>query len=347
MSEQKQEFGSVREEAEEFRSRFQALRAEIGKVIVGLDEVVAGVLTTLFAGGHCLLEGVPGLGKTMLVRTLSEALDLGFSRIQFTPDLMPADIIGTNMIVEDERGNRSQEFRAGPVFANVILADEINRATPKTQSALLEAMQEHTVSVARTVHRLDEPFFVLATQNPIEMEGTYPLPEAQLDRFFFKLLVDYPNHEELTTIVERTTKRDVPRAEKIMDGKDMRRWMGFVRDVPVAPKVMDYAVRLTMATRPGVSSEGDGGVPRVESVGRYVRFGSSPRGAQALLLAGKVNALRDARFNVAFEDIRAAALPALRHRVLMNFEAEADGVASDQIIRDVLEHVSTTGSKVA
>ncbi len=325
---------SVQETAQEFRDRYSRLGAEIGKVIVGAEPIVEGVLTCLFAGGHCLLEGVPGLGKTMLVRTLSEALDLAFSRIQFTPDLMPADIIGTNMIVEDEHGNREFRFRPGPIFANTVLADEINRATPKTQSALLEAMQEHTVSVARTVHKLEEPFFVLATQNPIEMEGTYPLPEAQMDRFLFKLLVDYPSREGLAAILERTTKREVPHGEPVMDGKEIVQWQGFVRDVPVAPQVADYAVRLVLATQPG-----SGFGP--ERVQRYVRFGASPRGAQALLLAGKVTALRAGRFNVSFDDIKGAALPSLRHRVLLNFEAEADNVTSDAILADVLAHVET------
>ena len=324
--------GSVREAAAEFRDRFNALRNEIGKVIVGSEETVDGVLTCLFGGGHCLLEGVPGLGKTMLVKTLSEALDLNFSRIQFTPDLMPADIIGTTMIVEDDHGRREQQFKPGPIFGNIILADEINRATPKTQSALLEAMQEHTVSVARKIHVLDPPFFVLATQNPIEMEGTYSLPEAQLDRFFFKLVVTYPNHADLVAILDRTTQRDTPKGSKVMDGVTILRWMSFVRDVPVAPKVTDYAVKLVLATQPGNALAPD-------LVNRYVRFGSSPRGAQALLLAGKVNALRDGRFNVSFEDIGKAALSALRHRVLLNFEAEADAVNSDQIISDILETV--------
>jgi len=326
---------NVQQTAEEFRERYNNLNQEIAKVIVGAQEIVQGSLTGMFAGGHCLLEGVPGLGKTMLVRTLSEALDLRFSRIQFTPDLMPADIIGTNMIVEDEHGGREFQFRHGPIFANIVLADEINRATPKTQSALLEAMQEHTVSVARTIHRLDEPFFVLATQNPIEMEGTYPLPEAQMDRFLFKLIVDYPNHEDLVTILDRTTKREVLHGQKVMDGSEITRWQAFVRDVPVAPEVMDYVVRLIIATQP----ETGAGPDRVR---KYVRFGSSPRGAQALMLAGKVNALRAARFNVSFDDIRAAALPALRHRVLLNFEAEADGVTADAIVTDILEHVATT-----
>ena len=329
----------VTQTAEEFRERYARVSQEVAKVIVGMQEVVDGVLTGLFAGGHCLLEGVPGLGKTMLVRTLSEALDLQFSRIQFTPDLMPADIIGTNMIVEDEHGQREFRFRAGPIFANVVLADEINRATPKTQSALLEAMQEHTVTVARTVHRLEEPFFVMATQNPIEMEGTYPLPEAQMDRFFFKLLVDSPGQQDLVEILERTTKREIPHGEKVMDGTEINRWQGFVRDVPVAPEVTEYAVRLVLATHPGKGV----GPDRVE---KYVRFGSSPRGAQALLLAGKVSALRAGRFNVSFNDIRQAALPALRHRVLLNFEAEADGVPSDAVVADVLEHVKAT-AKVA
>lgn len=323
---------SVEQTAEEFRGEFEKLQAEIGKVIVGSQDVVDGVLTAMFGGGHCLLEGVPGLGKTMLVRTLSQALDLSFSRIQFTPDLMPADIIGTNMIAEDDEGNREFRFRPGPIFANVVLADEINRATPKTQSSLLEAMQEHTVSVARTIHTLDEPFFVLATQNPIEMEGTYPLPEAQLDRFMFKLLVDYPTQKDLHEIIDRTTKRVMPEGQKVMDGGTIRKWQDFVRDVAVAPQVTDYAVRLVLATQPG-----SGFVP--DMVNTYVRFGSSPRGAQALLLGGKVNALRGGRFNVSFEDIRKTALLALRHRVLLNFEAEADGVASDAIIENVLENI--------
>jgi len=327
----------VHEAAEKFRADFDVLQSEIGKVIVGGKEIVEGVLTCLFAGGHCLLEGLPGLGKTLMIRTLSEAVDLGFSRIQFTPDLMPADIIGTNIIVDDDRGGREFQFRPGPVFSNIILADEINRATPKTQSALLEAMQEHTVSVARTVHRLEEPFFVMATQNPIEMEGTYPLPEAQLDRFFFKLAVGYPNRNELAEILERTTKREIPKGSKVMDGRAILKWQGFVRDVVAAPQITDYAVRLTMGTQPGTETSTD-------LVNKYVRFGSSPRGAQALLLAGKVSALRDGRFNVSFGDVQAAALPALRHRILINFEAEADGVASEQIIGDLLKKLPT-GSK--
>ncbi|HQH67805.1 MAG TPA: AAA family ATPase, partial [Candidatus Hydrogenedentes bacterium] len=307
------------EAAAGFRDDFQRLHEEIAKVIVGAQPVIDGVLTCLFAGGHCLLEGVPGLGKTLLVRTLSQALDLQFSRIQFTPDLMPADIIGTNIVVEDESGNREFRFRQGPIFANIILADEINRATPKTQSALLEAMQEHTVSVARTSHRLEEPFFVMATQNPIEMEGTYTLPEAQLDRFFFKLLVTFPGGDDLAMILDRTTQREMPRGEKVMDAARLTHWAGLVRDVPVAPQVTSYVVRLVTATHPENPEA-------PEIVRQYVRYGSSPRGAQALLLAGKVNALRAGRFNVSFNDIQKTAHSALRHRVLLNFEAEADGV---------------------
>lgn len=322
----------VRKTAEEFREHFDTLHAEVSKVIVGNAAIIDGVLTALFAGGHCLLEGVPGLGKTMLVKVLSTALDLDFSRIQFTPDLMPADIIGTNMIIEDEGGNREYQFRHGPLFANIVLADEINRATPKTQSALLEAMQEKTVSVARTIHELEQPFFVLATQNPIEMEGTYPLPEAQLDRFLFKVLVPYPTHEELMTILDRTTKREMPTTERVMDGHTVNRWQGFVREVPVAPQVMGYAAKLVMGTQPSTPVATD-------LVRQYVRFGASPRGAQALMLAGKVSALRDGRFNVSFDDVRAAAKAALRHRVLLNLEAEADDVGADQIVDHLMDAI--------
>ena len=329
----------VEQAAESFRADFDKLRAEIGKVIVGNLDIVDGVLTSLFGGGHCLLEGVPGLGKTMLVRTLSEALHLSFSRIQFTPDLMPADIIGTNMINEDEKGNREVQFRQGPIFAHILLADEINRATPKTQSALLEAMQEHTVSVARTIHKLDEPFFVLATQNPIEMEGTYPLPEAQVDRFFFKLIVEFPTQDDLVTILDRTTARESLHAGNVMNGDEIVKWQGFVRDVAVAPQVTDYAVRLVLATQPKNPF-----APKM--VNDYVRFGSSPRGAQALLLAAKVTALRGGRYNVGFEDIKKAAKPALRHRILLNFEAEADNVTSDAVVEAILEHVAEA-AKVA
>jgi len=320
--------------AEDFRSDFQRLHDEVAKVIVGGEPIIDGVLTCLFAGGHCLLEGVPGLGKTLLVRTLSEALNLNFSRIQFTPDLMPADIIGTNIIAEDETGHREFRFRPGPIFANIVLADEINRATPKTQSALLEAMQEHTVSVARHIHKLEEPFFVLATQNPIEMEGTYTLPEAQLDRFFFKLLVDYPNEKDLMSILDRTTVREIAHGSPVMDATAISKWQGLVRDVAAAPQVVNYAVRLVLATQPAKDHATD-------LVNKYVRFGSSPRGAQALLLGGKVTALRAGRYNVSFEDIRTAALPALRHRIIRNFEADADGVSADQIVADLVSRIDT------
>lgn len=325
--------------AAQFRDDFQRLHDEIAKVIVGSEHVIDGVLTCLFAGGHCLLEGVPGLGKTLLVRTLSQSLSLQFSRIQFTPDLMPADIIGTNIVVEDEAGNREFRFRQGPIFANIVLADEINRATPKTQSALLEAMQEHTVSVARTSHRLEEPFFVMATQNPIEMEGTYTLPEAQLDRFFFKLLVTFPTGDDLGMILDRTTQREMPHGERVMDAARLTEWAGLVRDVPVAPQITSYVVRLVTATHPESPDA-------PEIVKQYVRYGSSPRGAQALLLAGKVNALRAGRFNVSFNDIQKTAHSSLRHRILLNFEAEADGVSPDQLVDTLLKAVDTK-AKVA
>ena len=320
----------IEEKATEFRKDFDDLHREISTVIVGCDAIIDGVLTCLFANGHCLLEGVPGLGKTMLVKTLSDTLDSKFSRIQFTPDLMPADIVGTNMVLEDEQGHREVSFRPGPIFANILLADEINRATPKTQSALLEAMQEHTVTIANKTHILEEPFFVLATQNPIEMEGTYPLPEAQVDRFFFKLLLDSPSHDVLVEILNRTTTKETPEASTVINGQKIVQWREFVREVVVAPKVMDYAVSLIRATQPGNDVA-------TEKVNAYVRFGSSPRGAQALLLAGKVSALRAGRYNVSFEDLRQAAHPALRHRVLLNFEAEADQINSDGVIDSILE----------
>jgi len=318
--------------AEEFRAEYGRLKAEVSKVIVGHDEIIHGVLTCLFVGGHALLEGVPGLGKTLLVRTLSTALQLDFSRIQFTPDLMPADIIGTNIVMETPDGRRQFEFQRGPLFAQIVLADEINRATPKTQSALLEAMQEHSITSGGTTYKLKEPFFVLATQNPIEQEGTYPLPEAQLDRFLFKLLVNYSSHDELRTVLDRTTKNEWPKAEKVMDGATIVRFQQLVREVIVAPHVQDYGIRLTMATHP----EGEF-APDVTN--RYIRWGSSPRGAQTLVLAAKVRALLEGRYNVSFEDLRRVYLPAMRHRVLLNFEAQAEGVESDTVLLQVLEHV--------
>ncbi len=327
---------TMQAQAEQFRDRYGNVREMIGRVIVGHDEIVQGVLTAILCGGHCLLEGVPGLGKTMLVRTLAEVLELNFNRIQFTPDLMPADILGTNMIVEDESGRRKFEFQRGPVFTQILLADEINRATPKTQSAMLETMQEGTVTAGGHRYELDKPFFVLATQNPIEQEGTYPLPEAQLDRFLFKLVVGYSNREDLNTIVERTTRGDRPTLTKVMDGPEIRRWQALVREVILAPHVQDYLVRLTLATHPD-------GPHSVAVTNQYVRWGSSPRGAQTLALAAKVRALLDARFNVSFEDVRRVYLPAMRHRVVLNFEAQAEGVESDRVLMEILEKVNEKG----
>ncbi len=323
---------SMQRRAEQFRDAYARMQTEIGKVIVGHTEIVHGVLTCLFVGGHTLLEGVPGLGKTLLVRTLSQVLDLAFNRIQFTPDLMPADIIGTNIISESQDGKRVFSFQPGPLFAQIVLADEINRATPKTQSALLEAMQEHSVTVGGTIHRLKEPFFVMATQNPIEQEGTYPLPEAQLDRFFFKLLVNYSNRQEIATILERTTRGETPQPEKVMDGEEIRQWQQLIREVLVAPPVQDYAIRLVLATHP----QGEFATP---DTNKYIRCGASPRAAQALVLAGKVRALLEGRYNVSFEDIRRVYLPALRHRLLLNFEAQAENIASDTVLAQVLNEV--------
>jgi MoxR-like ATPase len=327
---------NVEEKAAGFRAAFSELREEVGKVIVGgaggggAGEAVDAVLTCVFAGGHCLLEGAPGLGKTMLVRTLSEALDLRFSRIQFTPDLMPADIIGTNVLMRDEEGNQLIRFQKGPIFSQVLLADEINRATPKTQSALLEAMQEQNVTVAGQTYALTPPFIVLATQNPIEMEGTYPLPEAQLDRFFFKLKVEYPGYEDLLSIVERTTSGALPVLEQILAAPEIAEFQDLIRAVPASPAVLDYAVRLVYATHPDREKA-------IEEVRRFVRYGSSPRGAQSLILAAKVYALLDGRFTIDFDDVRRASLPSLRHRLILSFQGEAEGVDPDSIVRAVVE----------
>src|SRR6266403_3506048 len=323
---------SMQQRAEQFRQAYNKLYAEIAKVIVGHTDIVHGVLTCLFVGGHTLLEGVPGRGKTLLVRTLSQAIDLNFNRVQFTPDLMPSDIMGTNIISEGADGKRVFSFQPGPLFAQIVLADEINRATPKTQSALLEAMQEHSVTVGGTIHRLQEPFFVMATQNPIEQEGTYPLPEAQLDRFFFKLIVNYSGREEMATILDRTTRNEWPQAEKVMSGDEIRTWQGLVREVLVAPPVQDYAIRLVLATHP------QGGFATADT-NKYIRCGASPRGAQALVLAGKVRALLEGRYNVSFEDIRRVYLPALRHRILLNFEAQAENIPCDVVLQQVLKEV--------
>ncbi len=331
---------SIEKELEAFRADFARLQAEVGRVIVGQREVVEQTLIALVAGGHVLLEGVPGLGKTLLVRTIADAVSLSFSRIQFTPDLMPADILGTRVIVENEAGAKQFVFRAGPVFAHVLLADEINRATPKTQSALLEAMQEQTVTVFGEQHRLPHPFLTLATQNPLEQEGTYPLPEAQLDRFFFKVLVPRPAHAEVLEICDRTTGTVTPRAEKVIDGPRLLAMRELSRRIPVPQPVKDYAVRCVLATHPRAS----GGIDAVE---RFVRYGSSPRGAQALILAAKVRALVHGRTNAAFEDVRLLAKPVLRHRTLVNFEAEAEGRTSDSIVEEVLANVKEVGDEVA
>jgi MoxR-like ATPase len=333
---------SIETRAAQFADRYKAVYKQLGRVIVGHNDILHGVLTCLFVGGHALLEGVPGLGKTLLVRTLAQTLDLDFSRIQFTPDLMPADILGTNMIVEDQSGHRQFQFQKGPVFTQILLADEINRATPKTQSALLEAMQEKSVSIAGEVYQLKPPFFVMATQNPIEQEGTYPLPEAQLDRFFFKLVVGYSSRDELNTIIDRTTKGTIVHPDKVMDGEEIVQWQQLVREVILAPHVQDYIARLTLATHP----EGPFAVPITN---QYLRWGSSPRGAQTLTLAAKVRALLSGRYNVSFEDVRRVFLPALRHRVILNFEAEAEGIDPDKVLLEVLEKVPEKGegTKVA
>ena len=320
----------MQQQATEFQGRYAALREQIGRVIVGHDEIVHGVLTCLFVGGHCLLEGVPGLGKTLLIRTLATTLNLDFNRIQFTPDLMPADILGTNMVLETDDGRRIFEFQKGPIFTQICLADEINRATPKTQSAMLETMQEGTVTVAGVRHELQKPFFVMATQNPIEQEGTYPLPEAQLDRFMFKLVVGYSTREELSTIVDRTTRGINIEPDKVMDGTEIMKWQQLIREVILADHVRDYIVRLTLATHP----QGPHALPITN---QYLRWGSSPRGAQSIALAAKMRALLEGRFNVGFDDVRRVFLPAMRHRVILNFEAQAEQIEVDQVLLDILD----------
>ena len=317
---------------EAFAERAQAIEREVGRVIVGQRELVRQTLTGLLANSHVLLEGVPGLGKTMLVRTIADVIDCSFNRIQFTPDLMPADITGTNILVEED-GQRVFKFQAGPIFANLVLADEINRATPKTQSSLLEAMQEHQVTVARQRYKLDPPFFVLATQNPLEMEGTYPLPEAQLDRFLFKVMVPFPSEDDLVAIMDRTTGAETVTAAKVCTAAEIVEMQRLARAVPIAPHVTAYAVSLLAATHPD-----NGRAPGL--VRDYVRYGGSPRGAQALVTGGKIYALLDGRFNVSTDDIRAVALPSLRHRIILNFEGEAEGITSESTIRAVLDAVA-------
>jgi MoxR-like ATPase len=322
------------EDATWFKETFTAIEREVRRVIVGQADIVEGVLIGLASNGHILLEGMPGLGKTLLVRSLSQALSLDFSRIQFTPDMMPADVTGTNVLAHGDTGARAFEFRKGPIFANIVLADEINRATPKTQSALLEAMQERSVTVGGRRHQLDEPFLVMATQNPIEQEGTYPLPEAQLDRFFFKLLVKFPSKAELADIVLRTTGTDEDEPEAVAHKEDVLRMRQIVREVPVADVVLDYALNIVMATHP----EGEGHSPVAT---RYVRYGASPRGAQSLITAGKVMALLGGRYNVSKDDLKKAAKPVLRHRIGLNFEAEADGITPDKLLDDVISFVDS------
>ena len=326
----------------EFVNAYQSLRAEVGKIIVGHSEVVTQVLIGLFAGGHVLLEGVPGLGKTLLIKTLAESLELSFSRIQFTPDLMPGDIFGTNIIVEDAQGRKHFQFQRGPIFGHILLADEVNRATPKTQSALLEGMQEGAVTVSGSGHPLPSPFFVLATQNPIEMEGTYPLPEAQLDRFLFKVRVRYPALEELTEIIDRTTHVRAVEVRRVLTGPQVLSMRELVREIPIATHVRDLASFIVLGTHPQWERA-------PESARRYIRYGASPRGAQALVLGAKVRALSDGRFNVSVDDLRAMALPALRHRLILNFEGEAAGVDVDDLVGQIVEAaeaMSGTGKEV-
>jgi MoxR-like ATPase len=316
-----------------FRVTLDQVKSETAKAVIGQDDVVEGVLVSLAANGHVLLEGMPGLGKTLLVRTLSQALTLPFSRIQFTPDMMPADVTGTTVLSQDAAGTRSFEYRRGPLFASLVLADEINRATPKTQSALLEAMQERSVTAGGTRHTLPEPFLVMATQNPIEQEGTYPLPEAQLDRFFFKVLVPYPTKEELAQVVMRTTAGDDPVIQAVAGPEDVIRLRRIVREVPVSSPVMNLALSLVVGTHP----EGEGATAASR---KWCRCGASPRGAQAIVTAAKAYALRDGRYNVSQDDILKAALPSLRHRIILNFEAEAEGLTPDAVLAQVIQQVT-------
>ena len=326
-----QNTAEMEQQAENFVNSFAGVREQIGQVIVGNRDIIDGVITCLLASGHVLLEGVPGLGKTMLVRTLARTVDLSFSRVQFTPDLMPADISGTTILQDSAGSSREFRFQPGPIFANIVLADEINRATPKTQSAMLEAMQEHSVTVAGNCHKLAEPFFVLATQNPIEMEGTYPLPEAQLDRFLFKLIIHSPSMEELMQIVVRTTGVLEEDIKPIIEAKTILSMRLLARQVPIAAHVLEYAVKLVRGTHPD-------GETATEAVRRFVRFGSSPRGAQAVVIAAKIRALLEGRYNVSYEDIQAVAKPALRHRIILNFEGEAEGILADTLIDGILSH---------
>ena len=320
-------------DTEQLQQHAIAIERELSKVIVGYPDVLRGVLITLLAGGHALLEGAPGLGKTLLVRTLAQVLDLTYSRIQCTPDLMPSDMLGTNVLLATDTGERRFEFQAGPIFANLVLVDEVNRAAPKTQSALLEAMQEHTVTMGTRAYTLPRPFFVIATQNPIEMTGTYPLPEAQLDRFLFKLKVEFPSADNLTEILTRTTTTWEPTVEHVTDGDALIEMQRVARDLLIASHIMDYAARLVMATHPRLA-----GAP--DAVRQYVRYGASPRAAQGLVVAAKMNAFLSGRLNVSFEDVRNVAASALRHRIILNVEAEVAGVEADTVVDTVLAHVA-------
>jgi len=324
---------NVERRIEQFQQNLQLVREEVGRIIVGNRDVVDGVMTCLLARGHVLLEGIPGVGKTKLVQTLADVLHLKFSRIQFTPDLMPGDIIGTSIVREDEGGRKYFEFQKGPIFANMLLADEVNRATPKTQSALLEAMQENSVTAGGATRPLEQPFFVLATMNPLEMEGTYPLPEAQLDRFFFKLKMGFPGIDQLHEVLDRTTHAREPQVERTLAQGEILDMRDTVRDVPIARPVQDYAIRLTLATHPESDQAHD-------MAKRYIRFGASPRGTQALILGAKVHALIHDRLHVATEDVQAVALAALRHRILLNFEAEADRIDADAILTRIMAGVA-------
>ena len=326
----------IEKRIEQARRTFDELRSELGRMIVGHAELIEQVFIALVCGGHCLLEGVPGLGKTLLVRSLGEILNLSFSRVQFTPDLMPADITGTNMLTDDPSGRKIFEFQPGPVFAHIVLADEINRATPKTQSALLEAMQEQSVTVGGKLHRLENPFMVLATQNPIEMEGTYPLPEAQVDRFFFKLLMQFPSRDELGRIADLTTAAPPSALREVLDGAGILQMRQWVREVPLAEVVKDYAVRLVLSTHPNSVANHDG----ASLARRFVRYGSSPRGLQSLILAAKARALLAGRPNVSFDDIRSMLLPSLRHRLILNLEADAEGIGAEKILNELVAQVA-------
>ena len=330
----------IEQRMESARRSFDEVKAEMARVIVGHEDLIEDIFMALVCGGHCLLEGVPGLGKTLLVRSLGEILSLSFSRIQFTPDLMPADITGTNMLTDDPSGRKVFEFQRGPVFAHIVLADEINRATPKTQSALLEAMQEQNVTVGGKLHRLEHPFMVLATQNPIEMEGTYPLPEAQVDRFFFKLVLEFPTHAELSRIAELTTAAPPGPLREIVDGPAILQMGQWIRDVPLAEVVKDYAVRIVLSTHPQ-KQPGNG----VLMAQKFVLYGSSPRGLQSLILAAKARALFAGRPNVSFDDIRAMLLPSLRHRLILNLEADAEGIGAEKILQEIIAQVPEVPAK--